>query len=172
MSTLMISLIGISLVGLLAISVYRFIAYRNLRSFIFQLLALGIIAALLYKFFYVSAIPKADDSDISLVIRAYAVMIFGMLSKHLYSYCAKPEEERPPFDFGLFVAPIFLSPIIFLPLVLAFQDAQVLTNKSQVGIFIVAFQNGFFWKEYFDNLQKQKKQSGENAETGNQIFRN
>ena len=79
MSFQMIILTGGSLVGLLAISGYRFLAYKNLRSFIFQLIALGIISGLLYKFFYVSGsvVAKGDGASIYFVIILYVFMLLG-----------------------------------------------------------------------------------------------
>jgi hypothetical protein len=91
----MISLISVSLGGLLEISVFRFIAYRNLRSFIFQLLALGIIAGLIYKFFYVSGavVAKGDGQSIYSVIILYVFMLLGMLASHAYAHLSLPKKE-------------------------------------------------------------------------------
>ncbi len=162
MSFQMIILTGSSLVGLLAIGVYRFIAYKNLRSFIFQLIALGIIAGLLYKFFYVSGsvVAKGDGASIYFVIILYGFMLLGMLANYAYAHLSLPMKERKEkeFDWGLFIAPVLASPIVFIPLLAAFQEIDPnIPLKHRIMVFLVAFQNGFFWKEYFDNKRKEKE---------------
>jgi len=94
------------------------------------------------------------------VIVLYICMLLGMFSNFLYARFTKEKENRGKFDFGTFIAPVFASPVVFLPLLAAFQetgaDLQNFTNGKTM-IFLVAFQNGFFWKEYFDNVQREKK---------------
>ena len=59
----------------------------------------------------------------------------------------------------MFIAPVFASPIVFIPLLTAFQNANVDLNRLTVPkllIFFVAYQNGFFWKEFFDLKQREE----------------
>jgi hypothetical protein len=51
----------------------------------------------------------------------------------------------------------------------AFQEAKIDMTQftaSKMMIFLVAFQNGFFWEEYFYNLRKEKKGYDENTSDG------
>jgi cell division protein FtsW (lipid II flippase) len=86
-------------------------------------------------------------------------MIFGMLAQFLYRHFERPHAERPQFDWGMFIAPLFASPIVFIPLLAALDvDHADLGNMTATRsmIFFVAFQNGFFWKEFFDRKQRQE----------------
>jgi hypothetical protein len=87
-------------------------------------------------------------------------MLLGMLSQYIYTRLEQPKDLRKKFDLGLFLAPIFTSPIIFIPLLSAMQNAEVdLQNLTtpKIMIFLVAFENGFFWKELFDHRRKLKE---------------
>ena len=84
-------------------------------------------------------------------------MLLGMLAHWLYVWLETPQRKRPAFDLGLFLGPVLASPIIFIPLLASLQNTDL--NLSQIDIprfmvFVVAFENGFFWKEYFDNRKK------------------
>ena len=53
---------------------------------------------------------------------------------------------------------MFAAPIILIPLLAAFQGADIDLAKlttPRIMMFCVAFQNGFFWKEFFDRKQKE-----------------
>ena len=70
------------------------------------------------------------------------------------------DSERQPFNIGRFLAPVFASPIVFIPLLGAFQSMDIdITNLTlpKIMVFFVAFENGFFWKEVVDNHQKRTK---------------
>ncbi|MDM8523267.1 hypothetical protein QUF80_07840 [Desulfococcaceae bacterium HSG8] len=170
MSLLMIALTGVSLAGLLAISVLGFVKYRNIRSFIIQLAAIAICSGFLYFFFYApgSTVAKGDgNKEVYFVIVLYFFMIMGMFAHYAYNRFSQPKEEREQFDFSMFIAPVFASPIVFIPLLAAMQNADVdLANltTAKMMVFFVAFENGFFWKEYFDNRRgavKKKPLQGE-----------
>jgi len=164
MSSLMIILTSISLIALLTIAVYYFIQTKNIRRFILQLIIIGLAFAFLYFLFYKPESPAArgnGGNDIYFVIVLYFFMILGMLAQYTYARFSQPKRIRKKFDFGLFIAPVFASPVIFIPLLSALQNANVdLRNltTAKLMVFLVAFENGFFWKEYFDNRRKQKEE--------------
>ena len=167
MSSLMVWLTGISLLGLLVISIYLLIRSKKIIRFILQLLMLGAAFGFLYHYFYTPSGTTArggDELNIYFVIVLYGFMLLGMLAHFAYNRFSQPARQRKKFDFGLFIAPVFASPIIFLPLLSAMQNAEIdLTNLTtpKLMVFLVAFENGFFWKEYFDNRRLQKEK-GEN----------
>jgi hypothetical protein len=169
MSALMTSLTAVSLVGLAALAILRFVKIKNLRSFILQISALILTAVFLNALFDFPAIaPTATGKgepgqDVYLVIVLYICMLLGMAAQYAYTRFEQPKAGRKTFDFGLFVAPIFASPIIFIPLLAALQNADMdLTRLTtpKMMMFFVAFENGFFWKEYFDHRRLEK---GKNA---------
>ena len=103
--------------------------------------------------------PKGDAGDVALAVIMATCMLLGMLSQFLYRHFGRPRAERPAFDWGMFIAPVFASPIVFIPLLTAFQNANVDLNRLTVPkllIFVVAYQNGFFWKEFFDLKQREE----------------
>ena len=164
MTEFMTIVIGTSIAGLAAISIFRFVKLKNVTAFAIQLAVLGLAAWLIYTLFYTPGAPVArgddDGGDVYLIIWLFIFMVLGMLANYLYQYFSKPKAARDKleFDIGLFIAPVFVSPIIFIPLLVVFQEGNVSPDgnlTARIMFFLVAFQNGFLWKEYFDNLRKQ-----------------
>ncbi len=162
MSGLFIVLTCISIAGILALTIHRFIRNRNAANLAINLAVLSAFIFFLYKIFnrLDTPVPMGDENkEIYFVIVLYMFMVLGMLASHGYSRFSKPKKKRGKFDFGNFIAPVFASPLVFLPLLAAFQNADMsleTLTSARMMTFLVAFQNGFFWKEYFDNLQKEK----------------
>ena len=127
MSGLLSILTNISVGGLLVISIYRYSKYRKMRSFVFQLFLICFGFVILYKFFYISdnVVAKGDEIEISFLIVLYIFMLMGMFANFAYSRFSKIKIKRKEFDFGTFIAPVFASPIIFIPLMAAFQNANI-----------------------------------------------
>jgi hypothetical protein len=103
-------------------------------------------------------VTKAAD-DLLLAGAMAICMIAGMFAQYLYRHFESPVRYRHKWDWGCFIAPVFASPIVFIPLVAAFQNSDIdLTSDRltlpRLMIFLVAFENGFFWKEYFDRRRK------------------
>ena len=167
MSPFMTILTILSMAGLLTISIYKCLKSKNLKIFIIQIVIILLAFSVLYFIFYSKGIPTsrgAGSDDIYLVIVLYFFMLLGMLAQYLYNRFEQPKSQRKEFDFGLFIAPIFASPIIFIPLLAALQNAEIdLKNLTVVKsmIFFVAFENGFFWKEYFDHRRQQKMEGSD-----------
>ena len=162
MTLLMIFITSVSLAGLLAISIYKFLKSKNRRIFIVHILVIMSCFWFLYQFFYTPETVTARSgsaNEVYWVIVLYLFMLLGMLAQFLYTRFEKPQEKRQKFDLGLFVAPVFASPIIFIPLLAALQNANIDFKEltaAKLMVFFVAFENGFFWKEYFDNRRKTK----------------
>ncbi|MCW5211672.1 hypothetical protein VU04_02045 [Desulfobulbus sp. TB] len=53
-----------------------------------------------------------------------------------------------------FLKPLVISPIIFLPLMGSVQSLTGLESMQMISFAILAFQNGFFWKEVFGRVQQ------------------
>jgi predicted permease len=161
MSPLLFTITTLSLIGLFVLSIQRFRRYRKGKVFCIQLIIIFGCLFFLYFLFFRLEIPvaKGDRSnEIYFVIVLYISMLLGMFAHYGYFRLTQKKGKKTS-DFGLFIAPVFTSPIIFLPLLSAFQTADVdLRNLTipKLMIFIIAFENGFFWKEYFDNRRKEK----------------
>ncbi|MCI5219909.1 MAG: hypothetical protein D3914_12170 [Candidatus Electrothrix sp. LOE2] len=59
------------------------------------------------------------------------------------------------FSWQEFLKPLVISPIIFLPLVGSVQSLTGLEPVQMISFAILAFQNGFFWKEVFGRVKKE-----------------
>jgi hypothetical protein len=168
MSTLLKVFCSISLAGLLIIAVYRFVTAETKRIgyFILQLAVLAVCFGVLYTFFFTreQIIVKGPGHEVYFVLVLYLCMLLGMLAQYLHKRFEQPKADRKKqkFDFGMFIAPVFASPIVFIPLLAALQnvvtgDLRNLTT-AKLMVFFVAFENGFFWKEYFDHRRKIKQE--------------
>jgi hypothetical protein len=160
---LQVILIGSS-TALLAILIYRYQKERNARAFLVQAAALAVSILILWRMFRPSqqVISKGvGRHDLPLVILLYVFMLLGMMAQYLYTRFEQPKRLRKKFDLGLFAAPVFASPIVFIPLLAALQNADVdieNLDRVKVMVFLVAFENGFFWKEYCDHRRKLKQE--------------
>ncbi len=169
MSTTAVILMCVSFCGLLFISVYRFLKFKDKRNFIAQLLILSLSFGVLFYLFYESGglvgmgndeNNENNDTDIYFVIVLYLCMLLGMLAQYGHTRYSRPKRRRRKFDLGVFFAPVCASPIVFIPLLAALQNADIDLMKltaAKMMVFFVAFENGFFWKDYFDNRQKERE---------------
>jgi hypothetical protein len=85
-----------------------------------------------------------------LVLALFAFMVLGMGAEYLYHYL----DSRPnvSFDWGSFVKPFLVSPLVFVPLAASLQNAKVDLSRFNIPLlmlFLVAFENGFLWRGYF-----------------------
>src|SRR5258708_2153055 len=120
-------LVIFSLVTLLVLAGMRASNTKNLRLLIVETLPILGFGAFLHVLFGFpipkSTVAKSPSSDLAVGVALFVWMALGMLAQFLYNHFAVPEEERKSFDWGLFVAPLFASPIIFIPLLAALQNA-------------------------------------------------
>lgn len=165
MSRLMTALTFLSLAVLALLSIYNYVKEKNGRRFTLHMLALVFIIVFLHQLFafpFSSLTPTGrgtPENEVYLVIALYFFMVLGMVAHYAYTRFEQPKQLRKKFDLGLFVAPIFASPIIFIPLLGALQNTELdLTRLTapKMMMFFVAFENGFFWKEYFDHRRQEK----------------
>lgn len=152
-----------SLAGLSVLSVIGFAKEKNAKQFLFGVSTLGICGiAYLLVFSRGDGLQSkgSEQPEIGFVVVLYVCMLFGIASHYFYDLLVTPRLSRPPFDIGALLAPMLASPLVFIPLLGAFQSADIdLANltRPKLMIFLVAFQNGFFWKEVFDNRRRARK---------------
>jgi hypothetical protein len=163
MTSLIFILLIISLIGLTIVSIYHYIKSKNVRSLLIHLFLIIACGAVLSWFFFPQStvIPKGTGPDNTyFIIALYLFLLLGMFANYGFSYLSQPSKKRKKFDLGYFMAPILVSPIVFLPFLAAFQNANIeveTLSSAKLMFFCVAFENGFFWKEFFDNRQKEKE---------------
>jgi drug/metabolite transporter (DMT)-like permease len=170
MSPLLTILTALSFIALILLSFYYFLKERKHRLFIIRIIVLILLFIFFNRLFGFPSIPDnlsgrgEANNEVYFVIILYACMLLGMAAHYGYSHFSEPKKERKEFDPGLFFAPIFTSPIIFVPLLAALQNAEIELTKltaPKMMVFFVAFENGFFWKDYFDQRRKEKARGKE-----------
>jgi len=85
----------------------------------------------------------------------YLSMVLGMLAQYFYKQ-AESGHKKPTIDTMELLMPILASPIVFIPLLTITSDMTFSGpfTKAKLMVYLVAFQNGFFWKTFFEQRQK------------------
>jgi hypothetical protein len=162
------SLVWLSSLGLLLVGVYQAVRDHRWREWLVWLLGLAALMALFLRSRIVlppfSARPAArGDDGALLIVVLYLVMLVGMFSHYLYSFLRRPRARRRRFDLAAFVAPVFVSPIVFLPLASVLRSLEAgnpaNADASRLLLFLVAYENGFFWREFFENRRETRNEA-------------
>lgn len=151
-STLMVSLIGA--VAALVIFAAR---HGDIRLWTVTVLV-GLVSAGVW---YANPSPFAtradnDVQEIAAVAICYVAMLLGMMAEYVYRQAEKGQ-ERPTFTPMTFVMPILASPIVFIPLVTIAGEVQAagILSQAKLMVYLVAFQNGFFWRSFFEQRRRE-----------------
>jgi len=154
-------LIVVSMAGLLIVSGFWARKASEWRMLIAIAIWIGAFAFLLNQLFGfpgTRVVAMGLREDLALWVALYICMAAGMLAQYLYRHFERPRRNRTKWDWGLFFAPVFASPIVFIPLATTFISAGIDLKSFTAAksmIFFVAFENGFFWKEFFDLRRKE-----------------
>ena len=150
MSPTMGLLLTISVVAFVACALYRALGRAAPRRG-------GALAAIAVAVLVATVVVPAPTgtrgaAEIASVFVCYGCMLLGMMAEYGY---AKAERGDTSFTFELlpFLMPIFASPIVFIPLLsLMTEDAMSggAFTRAKLMVYLVAFQNGFFWKSFFE----------------------
>jgi hypothetical protein len=95
---------------------------------------------------------RGSIDETASVVFCYLSMLFGMIAEYGY---VQAERGRRKFEFDLvsFLMPIFASPIVFIPLLTLTSEVAIgggAFTRTKLMVYLVAFQNGFFWKSFFE----------------------
>jgi hypothetical protein len=104
-----------------------------------------------------ASVGTRGDGDGATLVISYVAMLLGMIAYYAYAQ-AERGEKRLTFEWLPFLMPILASPIVFIPLVSIASEVAAgggILTRARIMVYLVAFQNGFFWKHFFD----QRKQS-------------
>ena len=162
MSNLLNAIISISLLALASLLFYRDYKDGSWRQAVFHAVILMACAGFFWRFYDfwgASPVAKGVADDIRPLILLYLSMLLGMCANYFHRHFSREKALRKKWDFGLFIAPMFVSPVIFIPLFLEFQKAGA--ESGGIISFFMAFQNGFLWKEYFDHKKKKSVEDNE-----------
>ncbi|HEY5619120.1 MAG TPA: hypothetical protein VIK60_14355 [Vicinamibacterales bacterium] len=109
--------------------------------------ALGIVYALAP-----SAVQTRGGIDEAASIAfCYVSMVLGMIAQYFYAQ-AERGNKKLELDWMTFLMPIFASPIVFIPLLTLTSEVAMggAFTRAKLMVYLVAFQNGFFWKSFFE----------------------
>lgn len=161
-------LITVSLLGWLIAIIIKFIQYRRNKSYwivsIVQCVIIVISMKFLNRYFgYFSDIQEYGTFTLheSVILGgSYLSMVLGMIAHHIFIQVNMIEEQKKgrkrKFRWFPLVMPLAISPLVFIPVLGQLQTlgAQATTFKTIVMQFLLAFQNGFFWKTIFEQMQR------------------
>jgi hypothetical protein len=98
---------------------------------------------------------KGPAQEAIAVVFCYAAMLLGMIAQYGYSQ-AERGRKRFKFEAMQFMMPVFASPIVFIPLLTITADMPLggAFTRAKLMVYLVAFQNGFFWKSFFEQRRE------------------
>lgn len=110
---------------------------------------LGVLACLGIHFILrpFSGLHSFGPSPVLLVLLMFVSIILGTIAEYLFSL------GRKKFSWTKMLRPALISPILLFPLVGLLQKSNELNTLAIVSLLIVAFQNGFFWREMIEKLR-------------------
>ena len=124
--------------------------------------ALAVGAGIVYALAPGRADQMGSAAEAAAVVVCYGAMVLGMVAEHLYVTIER--RRKLTFDVSLLL-PILASPIVFIPLLALTADigGGGAFTRAKIMVYLVAFQNGFFWKTFFESQRKRAKQPGASA---------
>jgi hypothetical protein len=159
MSSFVSTLFNASLVALILSVVYlEFTRWRGQK----KVTGLLIIVMALGVYFFLSSETvesKGVTNEFVGIAFSYGAMLLGMISEYVYS---RAEGADRKFRINLeLLMPIFASPIVFIPVLEITQDMSIggAFTKPKLMVYLVAFQNGFFWKNFFEERRQRSMEA-------------
>ena len=109
--------------------------------------ALGIVYALAPS----AVQTRGGIDEAASIVFCYVSMVLGMIAQYGYAQ-AERGNKKLELDWMTFLMPIFASPIVFIPLLTLTSEVAMggAFTRAKLMVYLVAFQNGFFWKSFFE----------------------
>lgn len=141
--------------------IYLALRTRRPRVIVLTLLVVALSGWIVYSVSPAATVTRGENEDNTTLVISYVAMILGMTSHYVYLQAERGAKQLK-FNWLSFVMPILASPIVFIPLVSLAGEVPAVGGAfthAKVMVYLVAFQNGFFWKHFFD----QRKQDPDTA---------
>jgi hypothetical protein len=110
--------------------------------------------------------PEENQKFLAAIAAIYVSIVLGMLAESFYKWFGKPKaKRRRKFDWGPTIQPLFVSPILLIPTIGAFQNANIdLMNLGfpSLMILLTAFEKGFLWRHYLAKSAEAATSKAEN----------
>jgi hypothetical protein len=150
------AMLAASAAGFAAIVLYLALRSGRPRNVVLTALTLAVGLWLVYAIAPASVRTRGDGDGATLAV-SYVAMLLGMVAHYVYAQ-AERGEKRLTIDWMPFLMPILASPIVFIPLVSLAGEVTSsggILTRARVMVYLVAFQNGFFWKHFFDQRKQE-----------------
>ena len=160
MSRPLILIVLASLIGLILGVAYADIGRRRSRRVVPTAMLVAVAIGVFSFAFRDSVETKGTIDETVPIVFCYVAMLLGMFAEYGYAQSERGSRNLT-FEPMTFLMPIFASPIVFIPLLTITADMQLggALTKSKLMVYLVAFQNGFFWKSFFEE-RRQKALEG------------
>ncbi len=147
------TLLAVSLAVMVVELAYR--AFTTKTHLLPRALAIAVGAVVVYAV-APSAVETRGIDETASIVFCYASMLLGMMAEYAYAQ-AERGNKRLEFEPMSFLMPIFASPIVFMPLLTLTSDVAVggAFGRAKLMVYLVAFQNGFFWKTFFEQRRRE-----------------
>ena len=135
--------------GLFALfMILELIISRTIKKFFIQtLILLAVIAFLkVTAGFPAARVAFGGVSPVVAIGIMFVCILFGIAAHYMYYM-------RRKFAWRTFLKPLVISPIVLLPLIGSVAGTPGLEPVQMVSFAVLAFQNGFFWKEVFEHAK-------------------
>jgi hypothetical protein len=161
MSFALTTTLTVSLLGLIACAAFLGFTSRQPRLL---LKSAAITGGALIVFFLVtprSVETKGPAEETISVVFCYLAMLLGMMAEYGYAQ-GERGEQRFKFEPVQFLMPVFASPIVFIPLLTITSEVSIggVFTKPKLMVYLVAFQNGFFWKSFLEQRRQKALEAG------------
>ena len=149
MSDLLALILAVSLALLAVELAYR--AFRRRTDLLPRALVVLAAGWVVYALAPKALQTRGSADEIVAIVFCYLAMVLGMMAEYGYSQ-AERGNKKLEFDAMSFLMPIFASPIVFIPLLTLTSEVALggAFTRPKLMVYLVAFQNGFFWKSFFE----------------------
>jgi hypothetical protein len=155
-------LLAASFAAVAVVLLYYVITSTSRRPRVTALLVLAVGAWVLYTLTPSLTQTRSSTDEVIVAVIAYFAMVLGMVAQYFYVQ-AETGATKVKFEWLPFLMPLLASPIIFIPLVSIAVDAGGggAFTRQKLMVYLVAFQNGFFWKQVFDQRRMRAGEPGQ-----------
>ena len=127
---------------------------RDLKRFLVEI---GLIAAATAILNFTVGFPESVQSfggvsPVAAIGIMFVCVILGIAGRYMFS-----QSKNSKFSWYSFAKPLFISPIVLLPLIGSIQATTSIAPIQMISLAILAYQNGFFWKVIVDRTEEQMK---------------
>jgi len=147
----------ISGIAVILFAIFQFRKDLRLGKLIAQIAAVGLVFAAVVHFLglpgeLISKGPEENQKFLADIAAIYVSIVLGMLAESFYKWFGRTKaKRRRQFDWGATIQPLFVSPILLIPTIAAFQNANI--DVMNLGfpslmILLTAFEKGFLWRHY------------------------